>query len=467
MKRFGALAVAALLVVGLVGSAALAAPTLSGEFKIESTTTLSETDDDINFTGEPGLSLKLEAAEAGLWKLSTELGKVDSLDIGKYYLELTPGPFSFYAWGNGYETSTVADAFSFISSGKANAVAEPKFRLATAVAGVNLTADYVTRVSVDDKDTSANEDKPEDRLFVFAKTGAFGVAFRDTNVGDTESGMGASADAGIDLGLGKLTVGAALDLQAPAGKGSVAFGVKGESEVAPGLTVNAGYTSDARGKDKAETTISAGAEYKLEVITFGADLSLENDGSVKTTTVGGSVSYGETASASVEYSKSDDPADKTPTLALKANAAYPVIADVLKVSADFEMVSDKEPFASGDDYEWVNSDAWNIGDVVASVLKLSASAPYTVTPALTVTPGAEYAAYTFEGTDSNAKATILKLDATYKVSDAASLSFGIARVDGEVKNPPTVDHDGKDGTADLVLENVKETRLKAVVSVKF
>ncbi len=445
MKRFGALAVAALLVVGLVGSTALAAPTLSGEFKIESKAEITETNDDINFGGAPTLSVKLEAAEGDLWKLSAELGEVGGLELGKYYVELKPGPFSFYAWGNEYETSDVADAFEFIKSGKGNSESDPKFRLTTAVAGANVTVDYATAGT--------------DALYAFAKYGMFGVAFQDTDVPNSEKGMGASADVSADLGVAKVTAGAAFAFQAADDEGSVAFGVKGESEVAPGLTVNAGYKSDARekAKDNAKTTIWGGAEYKLEAITVGADLSLETADSVKTTKVGGDVSYGEIASAGVEYKKTDDTNDKTPTLKLTASAEYPVIADVFTVSADFEMVNDKESgFASGDDYEWVDSNDSDIGDYVVTVLKVSASAPYKLTPAFTVTPGFEYAAYTFEA-DGKATATILKLDTEYKVSDAASLTFGIANVNAEVSNLPP----------DVTITDVKNTTLKAVVSVKF
>ncbi len=477
MKRFGALTVAALFVVGfLVGGTALAAPTLSGEFKIESKTTIGK-DSDIDFGGSPTLSLTLNAAEEGLWKLSAQFSSIvsdpnagddthtirsddeeeedividlqdDALKLGKYYLELTPGPFSFYAWGNKYETSDVADAFEFIKSGKGNDAADPKFRLTTGVVGANVTVDYATADA--------------DALYAFAKAGMFGVAFRDTNVGDSETGMGASADVTADLGVAKLTAGAAFDFQAAEGKGSVAFGVKGESEVAPGLKVNAGYKSDGRGQpeDTPSTEISAGAEYSLAPITVGADLSLASEydedeaAKVATTTVGGKVSYGEIASAGVEYKKTDKTDDKTPTLKLTASAEYPVIADVFTVSADFEMVNDKDPFgAAADDYVWVDVDETPIGENLVTVLKVSASAPYKLTPVFTVTPGFEYAAYTFDP-DGEAKATILKLDTEYKVSEAASLTFGIANVNGEVKDTTLVDP-------------VEQTRLKAVVSVKF
>lgn len=476
MKRCATLALAAIFALSFSANVA-AAPVFTGELSVEVESIIEE-GDGVDFVGGPEVSFTLKGSEEGLWEFSAELGTVGAetkvvgpgedgeagtpddevvslghdVAIGKYYLNVTPGPFSLAVWGNDYELSDVADAFEFIKS-KKKADDGPKFRLTTDIAGVGITADYDTTGS--------------DAFYAFAKAGMVGVALRDSDVANSEEGLGASADVTADLGVATVTGGVAFDFQQPDDVGSFAFGVKAESEVAPGLTVNAGYTSDGRGKpsDYPSTEISAGAEYVIDAITVGADISFETEDAagktvkdadtLNTMTIGGSLAYGEIAELSVEYMTTNEVSDEDPTITIEASAEYPVIADRLTISGEFLMVNDKQPgFASGDDYEWVDVDETEIGDDVSSVLEIGASAAYKVTSAFTVTPGFEYKAYTFQSENDKASATILKVDTTYAVSDAAELNFGIKNIATELEGNPPV------GEAD-------RTELSAGVTIKF
>src|SRR5690606_9375514 len=102
MKRFAVLALAAIFAFSL-STSVYAAPEFSWELTIESETVLADDDDVIDFYGGPEASLSVAGGEEGAWDLSVEFGSIaddagdTEIAIGKYYVTLTPEPFTFSA----------------------------------------------------------------------------------------------------------------------------------------------------------------------------------------------------------------------------------------------------------------------------------------------------------------------------------------------------------------------------------
>src|SRR5690606_29450016 len=144
------------------------------------------------------------------------------------------------------------------------------------------------------------------------------------------------------------------------GKDSLAFAVGADVPVMEGLVVNASYKNDGRNKDsdKHVQTISAGVKYNEDMVT--ASVAFRTDGD-----------------------------NDEPRLTLNAGVKYPVIADVLTVTANVQNITDEDDAITTDPtaYEW---DGIDVGDILYGLMTFNASASYVVSDALTISPSIKY-----------------------------------------------------------------------------